>query len=292
LSGLLVVLAACSADSAEPVPSDPVGAGGTESRGRASEAGTTAAGTSAGDRERIQGSLHEYVARQQAQPLGRVAHDGSALDATALDKSALKNATLEGGALTASALRAPNDVAKNLTPEVGGVNEASDAPERSSASTLFSLTSTGSTGLTGEFFATPVPVASSSASSYYDYRWPTAASYDSDKTTFWMTAGNSTNEGKDYMPWIQYTFGQVYSLGVMRVSNYNGGEYFRGAKDVEVLISQDGTTFTRYVRRGRRWARQLAWGMINSFDWLRARECVSRSIFWPVMAEWGSTGSS
>jgi RHS repeat-associated protein len=59
-----------------------------------------------------------------------------------------------------------------------------------------------------------------------------------------MTAGNSLNEGKDYRPWIQYTFDQVYSLGTMRVINFDGYEYLRGAKDVEVLVSQDGTTFT------------------------------------------------
>ena len=90
----------------------------------------------------------------------------------------------------------------------------------------------------------PVPIVSSSASSSYDWRWPATASYDGDATTFWMTAGNSLNEGKDYMPWIEYTFDQVYSIGTMRVINFDGYEYLRGAKDVEVLVSQDGTTFT------------------------------------------------
>ena len=100
------------------------------------------------------------------------------------------------------------------------------------------------TGLSEIQFYAALPIASSSASSSYDYRWPATASYDGDTTTLWFTAGNAPNEGRDYQPWIQYTFDQVYSLGLMQVSNYNGGEYWRGPKDVEVFVSQDGTSFS------------------------------------------------
>jgi len=59
-----------------------------------------------------------------------------------------------------------------------------------------------------------------------------------------MTFGNSDNESHDDQPAITYTFDAIYSLGLLRVSNFNGSETGRGAKEVDVLISTDGTTFT------------------------------------------------
>jgi hypothetical protein len=148
--------------------------------------------------------------------------------------------TGSGGHATPSPHVDPNAAQTRLTALVEQPLQRPDTPLKTPK--LFA--STKVLELPGGSFAIPLPIISSSASSYSSGNTPSTASYDGDKTTFWMTAGNSTNEGKDYTPWIQYTFDRVYPLGSMRLVNFNTYEVRRAAKDVDILVSQDGATFT------------------------------------------------
>ena len=146
----------------------------------------------------------------------------------------------DGSYGTASPASAEIDILDADTPV--SVSATHDGAEQGPASATFSVardTTEGSLSVSYELSEPEIAIGGATAST------PNGAelTVDGKRSTYWLSDPGHAGP-YDGQSSITYTFSSVQNLGRMRVSGINGPNAAFSAKDVDVLVSLDGTTFT------------------------------------------------